>query len=100
MPGARTDAPLVTAVQLLVPLALLQLHERGGPTAEDWQWLTSGTLAQRLGTLGERLVCGATHGDPLLSEVVRSIAIMAHLPGGIHIFDQHFEVHVARERAQ
>ena len=75
-----------------VPLRVMSLQERGGPTPEDFERITAHS-----NLLGE-------HGDALMfkskkkgltarvaNAVADSIAVLSFVPGGITLFDQHWE---------
>lgn len=83
---------LPIALSVAVPLWIMQLEEKGGPTKEDFENLKE----------TENLI--AAHGDELLyrskkegrtaelfNKTAKAIAVLSFCPGGINIFNQHFE---------
>ena len=83
---------LQTMMQAAVPLHIMQLQERGGPTEEDMKEAqeTSDTLGER----GDILLYGrGNKGEcaELFNRTAHAIAVLAFVPGGINIFGSHFE---------
>lgn len=83
---------LAIAMSAAVPLQIMRLEEKGGPTDEDMK------KAQEVsGKLGERgdvlLFGGGKKGEvaDLFNGTAHAIAVLAFVPGGITIFGQHFE---------
>jgi len=75
-----------------VPLRVLALQEQGGPTSEDFK-----RISAHSNLLGE-------HGDALMftskkkgltakvaNAVADSIAVLSFVPGGVELFDRHYE---------
>lgn len=83
---------LMTMMQMAVPLHVLQLKEKGGPTASDMA-----KAEESSGMLGERgdvlLFGGGKKGEcaDLFNRTAHAIAVLAFCPGGVDIFGQHFE---------
>lgn len=85
--------PLADMLDLAVPLRIMMLQARGGPTDTDWE------LVQMYG------VNGLQHADELLfggsgkigdaprefSALAQAIAVLAFLPGGVTLFGRHYE---------
>lgn len=83
---------LMTMMQTAVPLHVLQLKERGGPTAEDMA--EAQKTSDMLGERGDVLLFGGgKKGEcaDLFNRTARAIAILAFVPGGVDIFGAHFE---------
>lgn len=68
------------------------VEEKGGPSPEDWAWLKE---AQHILTdVGEGILYSTKKkGETAkaFNAVAKAIAIMSFLPGGITIFNQHWE---------
>lgn len=92
--------PLPPALAATVPFAIHDLVVRGGPSEADWQWARdwSDTLAAH----GDNLLYrGEKKGESakLFAELVRVVATLAFMPGGITLFDTHY-VAYRREESQ
>lgn len=89
-----TDGAIAQTLAQLVPQAIIAVAQRGGPSLDDWQWLTTKNLAQRLATEGDLLLSG--QHSPLMGEMVRAVSLLAFLPGGYQIFGLHFAAGVVQ----
>jgi len=87
-----SDHTLSIALSAAVPLWIIGLKEKGGPSAEDWVWLKE---AQNILTdVGEGILYSAKKkGETAkaFNAVANAIAILSFVPGGITIFNQHWE---------
>lgn len=76
-----------------VPIRIMELKRRGGPTEEDFQ--RAREFSQVLGESGDALlfpVPGKTAA--LANRLAETVAVLAFVPGGITLFDQHYEAKV------
>lgn len=80
------------ALALGVPQAMRELARRGGPIEADWE------VAQAFGdTLAERadnlLYRSKKRGETarLCAELIRHMAVMAYVPGGVSLLGLHFD---------
>lgn len=73
-----------------VPLEIMRLEKRGGPTDQDWHWAES--QVDFLGEKTDALYGGAKKGEvaKVVSTMTRVVAVMAFAEGGIEIFGHHF----------
>ena len=86
------DHPLGTALATAVPLHILELQERGGPTDADMAEL--GSVAELLGEKGDILLFGGKKKGEcaeIFNKTAFGIAVLAFAPGGVTLFGQHFE---------
>ena len=75
-----------------VPLHIMQLQDKGGPSDEDMK--KAQDVSDKLGERGDVLLCGGgKKGEcaDLFNGTAHAIAVLAFVPGGIEIFGQHFE---------
>ena len=82
---------LLVALSAAVPLWILELKEKGGPTREDWNWLKE--AENILTNTGEAILYRTKKGDTAraFNAVAKAIAILSFVPGGIEIFGSHWE---------
>ena len=86
------SALLTTMMQTAVPLHIMQLKERGGPSPEDMA--TAQETSDMLGERGDVLLCGGGkkgEAADLFNRTAKAIAILAFVPGGVTIFGTTFE---------
>ena len=79
-------------MQAAVPLHIMRLKERGGPTEEDMK--KAQETSDKLGEHGDILLCGGgKKGEcaDLFNGTAHAVAVLAFVPGGINIFGAHFE---------
>lgn len=88
-------ASLVAAV----PLALADLARRGGPSDSDRDDMHS--FSQVLAEHGDALLyrvttpaacAGGYSSAQMFTRLVRALAVLAYVPGGITLFGEHWEV--------
>lgn len=85
---------IMSHLQLVVPLGILALQERGGPSREDWSSL--GDVADRLPELGEeQLLFGGPNAQELLTLLARALTILAFVPGGVEFSDVRWDAATA-----
>ena len=83
---------LAIALSAAVPLRIMELEERGGPSEEDIA--TCQGWSDQLGEQGDVLLFGggkkgqAAH---LFNQLAKSIAILSFCPGGVRLFGEHWE---------
>lgn len=83
---------LPIALSCAVPLWILSLREKGGPTEEDFSGLKD--LSAKLGEKGDILLFGGGkkgEAAQLFNETAKAIAVLSFCPGGIEIFNQHYD---------
>ena len=86
---SRTRALLCGTLEAGVPLAIVELHHRGGPTdqdrdrARDW--------GQMLAEKGDQLLFPGKDTAALMTMLIHSIAVLAFCPGGVTLFGAHWE---------
>ena len=86
------DNPLAIAMSAAVPLHIMRLKEKGGPTAEDMK--KAQATSDKLGERGDVLLYGGgKKGEcaDLFNQTAAAIAVLAFVPGGVTIFGSHFE---------
>ena len=86
------EHPLGTALATAVPLHILELQERGGPTDYDMEQMNG--VAQLLGERGDILLFGGKKKGEcaeIFNKTAFGIAVLAFAPGGVTLFGQHFE---------
>jgi hypothetical protein len=90
MSGLTGERLLPEFIGLFVPLEIMNLEEKGGPTKGDWEWASS--QADFLAEKSEMLFGGAKKGEvaQVASTYLRVIAVLAFAPGGIEAFGHHF----------
>jgi hypothetical protein len=79
-----------------VPLRIMGMQENdsGGPTPEQIE--ACRFIAEDLGERGDLLLFGSPkkgESADLANKLAQSIAVLAFAPGGVDIFDMHFEAH-------
>jgi len=95
------STPLSIAMSAAVPLEIMAIKQRGGPTEEDFAILSSG-LANLLAEHGDLLLFGGaprkidSRQEPItcaeiFTKTAKAIAVLAFSPGGVDLFNQHFE---------
>lgn len=74
-----------------VPTAIRNYLSTGGPCDEDCERVRA--YAHDLGTFGDVLLFpdGKGNDEPHLKKLVDGVAALAFCPGGIHLFDLHFD---------
>ena len=83
---------LSIAMSAAIPLHIMQIQERGGPTEEDMK--KAQATSDKLGEHGDILLFGGgKKGEraDLFNRTAHAIAVLAFVPGGINIFGSHFE---------
>lgn len=83
---------LRSMMQMAVPLHIMRLKEKGGPTAEDMK--KAQETSDILGERGDILLCGGGKKGEAADQFNRTahaIAVLAFCPGGLDIFGSHFE---------
>lgn len=89
------------ALILGVPKAMDDLRLRGGPDAADWE--KARTFADTLAEKGDNLIYKSTKkGETaaLCAELIRMLAIMAFVPGGVSAWGLHFDAGTPDESGQ
>jgi len=90
---------LSIALSASVPLHILRLKEKEGPTPEDYEKCKEFSLI--LALKGDNLLYGSKkEGETakLFNRLSHSIAVLSFCPGGITIFGQHFESKIDQRR--
>lgn len=83
---------LPIALSAAVPLRIMELQERGGPTDTDME--RAQQFSNDLGQHGDILLFrGGKRGETaaLFNGLAFSIAVLAFCPGGVKVFGQHWE---------
>lgn len=83
---------LESSLSLAVPMHIMQLHDMGGPSSEDFSESSkfSSVLAQK----GDILMYGGgKEGEvaDLFNKTAKAIAILSFLPGGVELFGSKWE---------
>jgi hypothetical protein len=77
-------------LQGAVPIGILDLQRRGGPSEQDYAWLREVAI-ERLAVDTDALLCGGirdeTQKQGVAGVLCRTVAILAFQPGGVEIFD-------------
>jgi len=88
---------LAISLSCAVPLCILELKKRGGPTEADVERVTS-EVPRLLGEHGDVLLNPQRKGTgkkpkaaEVFNKVAEAIAVLAFSPGGVDIFGMHFE---------
>lgn len=89
---------LVSLLHHNVPRFIAHIKNRGGVQEEEWEWLRNSedtSLDYPKGVMANAdvyLVCPSNIEDFKrgLFVLVKAIALLSFVPGGIHIFDLHF----------
>ena len=93
---------LRTSLSAAVPLHIAELQRAGGPT--DQQFQDTVMVAQVLAAHADDLLFGAKESGrvtSLFNMLAKGLAVLAFLPGGVTIFDLHFEAsRIADEQPQ
>jgi len=84
MTSLKTDALLSSTLELGVPLAIATLQARGAPREHDWD--RARDFAWVLGEKGDQILYRGRETATLVAQLIEAIAVMAHCPGGIHVF--------------
>ena len=83
---------LAIAMSAAVPLHIMRLQAKGGPTDEDMKQAQE--VSDKLGERGDVLLFGGgKKGEvaDLFNGTANAIACLSFVPGGITIFGEHFE---------
>lgn len=74
-----------------VPLRIMEMLRKGGPTDLDYELARN--FRDALAEHGDTLLYGGKPGEAasLANRLAHAIAVLAFSPGGIIIFGQHFE---------
>jgi len=85
------DHPLRIALSAAVPLLILELEARGGPSELDYG--IASAFGQELAERGDIWLFGGKKGEAadLFKKLAKSIAVLAFCPGGVTIFGQAWE---------
>lgn len=86
----HSNHPLAIFLEAAVPLHIMELQRRGGPTEEDFQRVKEFGL--QLAAEGDALlfpVKGKTAA--LANRLAEAVAIMAFVPGGTKVFGTRYE---------
>ena len=94
---ALTDMEVVkshlsTALETAVPLHVMQLQARGGPSQEDVD--SCAAISEILGSKGDLLMFrGGKRGETaqVFNALARGIAVLSFCPGGVTLFGEHWE---------
>lgn len=90
-------------LSLMVPLHVLELRQRGGPTEADFA--EARNIGELMGTYGDALMYAhtdetsakeKTKARELKAKLARSLAVAAFVPGGVKLFGMHFCEHAER----
>ena len=88
-----TDDLLRIALSAAVPLRIMALRARGGPSDFDVKMVRE--ASQLLGEKGDLLMFrGRKHGETakVFSVLAESLAVLAFCPDGVTFFGEHWEV--------
>ena len=84
--------PLAIALEAAVPLHILQLQSKGGPSEADYAQMDEiGTL---LGSKGDVLLFGSKQkGEAahIFNRIAYAIAVLSFCPGGVRAFNAHYD---------
>lgn len=83
---------LAIAISAAVPLRIIELVRRGGPSDADVK--AAGEFSQVLGEKGDRLLFrSSVPGETadLFNRLAESIAVLSFCPGGVTMFGQKYE---------
>ena len=89
---------LAIMIQPAVLLKIEELKAQGGPSKEDMN--KAQKTSDILGEHGDILICGGgKKGEcaKLFNRTAHAIAVLAFVPGGVHLFGTHFEATVGNE---
>ncbi len=89
---------LSIAMSAAIPLRIMQLKARGGPSKEDIQ--KAQKTSEMLGERGDVLIFGGGkkgEAAELFNRTAQAIAVLSFVPGGVTIFGQHFEANPGKE---
>lgn len=87
---------LADMLDLAVPLRILTLQARGGPTDTDWDLVQMYGVNSLMMDMGAAQFSGASDAmdTPTWFDcLTQSIAVMAFVPGGIKVFDRRYVAH-------
>lgn len=90
--AAQTLLP--TALSAAVPWWIVEIAERGGPTAHEWTRLQG--FGRLLAERGDQLLFRSSRTSEtaeVFNALAEALAILAFLPGGVPFGDQHFDAH-------
>lgn len=77
------------SLALGVPVRISELKSRGGPREPDYDELKS--IAKDVAAYGDVLLFGGDGAAGLMTDLIRGLAVMAFVPGGIKICELHFD---------
>ncbi len=86
---------LADMMKLAVPLWIERLKANGGPSDEDLKKASS--LSAVLGERGDILLFGGGkkgESADMFNKTAEAIAVLAFCPGGVNIFESHFEAKI------
>jgi len=88
---SRTYEGIKLFLDTAVPLRVLALQEQGGPTSEDFKRVSA--HSSLLGEHGDALMFKSKKGltAKVSNALADSIAVLSFVPGGIELFDEHWE---------
>lgn len=89
---ANVLSSLSIAMSAAVPLRIMGMYEKGGP--DDGDFVRAQKAGQLLGEKGDLLMFKSKkEGETarIFNETAHAIAVLSFCPGGITIFNQHFE---------
>lgn len=93
---ALSHHPLTEFVSAAVPLRIMMLQAKGGPSDLDIE--IAQAFGQVLGEKGDVLLFGSNgkkgQAADLANSLAQALAVMSFFPGGVKIFGQHFEAAV------
>lgn len=91
-PLSPAQALLPTALSAAVPLRIIEIAERGGPTTDDWTRLQS--LERLLAERGDQLLFRSSRAGEtaeVFNALAEALAILSFLPGGVPFGEECFD---------
>ena len=92
MPITMKEHPLSIALSAAVPLHIMGMRQTGGVTEHDLEMARA--FSEVLGEKGDVLIFGSKRPQEaadLFNQLAHAIAVLAHCPGGVRCFGQHWE---------
>ncbi len=88
-----SDSHLSKLIKHNVPRLISHIEAKGGLTQEDWYWLKSQEVEDVVGRADNWLFFPKTEDDFKhgLSVIVRIIAILSFVPGGIYLMGEEWK---------